>query len=181
LGSAPAQSVDHSPGSLLARLSHSGAFVSPQVCFALYRDGYYRVLRMTRDGTESLQGTLPQDELIRLRTMLNNLDFQSGGGGIVRQASESLIVEVVREGEAVDYVWVDPDHKRPFPPSAISLVKWLQGFQAQGASPLATRELSDQPICPAGSEIPVPVIASLRGLSAGSSTLGDPPALPGRQ
>jgi hypothetical protein len=60
------------------------------------------------------------------------------------------------------YMWIDPDHKRPFPDSAISIVNWLQSFKASGASPLTLRELSETTICPPPSEKPAqPVIASV--------------------
>jgi hypothetical protein len=169
-GIASAQSNQHSPDSLLARLSYSSTYVFdwrgekgyPQVCFALYRSGYYQVSRMTEGGTETLQGTLSQDQFLRLRSMLRNLDFQATAGGVIRQGSESIVAEVVREGKALHYVWIDPDHQRPFPSSAISIVNWLQNFKAKGASPLILRELSEQPICPPASSQPVqPVIASL--------------------
>jgi len=116
-----------------------------------------------------LQGTLSPDQLTRLRTLLKSLDFQTGEVGAIRKASESLIAEVVRDGKTVHSVWIDPDHERPFPDSAIRVVNWLQDFEAQGSSPLTLRELSDRPICPSASEKPLhPVIASVHGMSGGS-------------
>jgi hypothetical protein len=47
----------------------------------------------------------------------------------VRQGSETLMAEVVRESKAMHYVWIDPDHQRPFPGSAISIVNWLENFK----------------------------------------------------
>jgi hypothetical protein len=177
-GIALPQSNQHSPDRLLARLSYSSTYAIdwreergyPQVCFALYRNGYYQISRLTEGGTETLQGTLPQDRLLRLGRMLNNLDFQATAGGVIRQGSESLMAEVVHDGQAIHYVWIDPDHQRPFPSSAISIVNWLQNFKAKGASPLTLRELSDQSICPPASWKPVqPVIASLHSPSVGSA------------
>jgi hypothetical protein len=176
---APAQSKEHRADDLLARLSYSSTYVwdlhqdrSPQICFALYRDGYYRLSRKSRNapgGTENLQGTLSPDQLTRLRTLLKSLDFQTGEVGAIRKASESLIAEVVRDGKTVHSLWIDPDHQRPFPDSAIRVVNWLQDFKAQGSSPLTLRELSDRPICPSASEKPLhPVIASVHGMSGGS-------------
>jgi hypothetical protein len=74
----------------------------------------------------------------------------------------------VRDGKTVHSVWIDPDHERPFPDSAVRVVRWLQDFKAQGSSPVILRELSDQPICPLASEKPLrPVIGSLKGMSEG--------------
>src|ERR1700676_3649657 len=82
---APAQSKEHSPDDLLARLSYTSTWDlneerSPQICFALYRDGYYRMSRKSRktqgwhssgpDGTDGLEGTLPRGQLPHLRTLL---------------------------------------------------------------------------------------------------------------
>jgi hypothetical protein len=175
---APAQSKEHTPDDLIARLSYNSTYVwdvsedrSPQICFAVYRDGYFRISRRSRqvqDGTESLQGTLPPDQLTRFRTLLKNLDSQTGVGTI-HKASESLTAEVMREGKIVHFLWIDPDHERPFPDSVARVVNWLQDFAPQGSSPLTLRELNDQPICPSASEKPLhPVMASVEGMSEGS-------------
>ncbi|MFZ0278024.1 MAG: hypothetical protein WA651_19345 [Candidatus Sulfotelmatobacter sp.] len=172
---APAQSKEHSSDDLLARLSYNSTYVwdvsedrSPQICFALYRDGYFRISRRSRQtpgGIESLQGTLPPDQLTRFRTLLKNLDSQTGVGTI-HKASESLTVEVMRNGKIVHFLWIDPDHERPFPDSVARVVNWLQDFAPQGSSPLTLRGLSDQPICPSASEKPLhPVMASVQGMS----------------
>jgi hypothetical protein len=171
---APAQTKEHSPDDLLARLSYNSTYVwdvsddrSPQICFALYRDGYFRISRRSRqaqDGTVSLQGTLPPDQLTRFRTLLKNLNSQTGVGTIYK-ASESLTAEVMRDGKIVHFLWIDPDHERPFPDSVARVVNWLQDFAPQGSSPLTLRELSDQPICPSASEKPLhPVVASVQGM-----------------
>jgi hypothetical protein len=175
---APAQSKEHSPDDLVARLSYSSTYVwdvsddhSPQICFALYGDGYFRISRRSRqaqDGTESLQGTLSSDQLTRFRMLLKNLDVQAGVGTI-HTASESLTAEIMRNGKIVHFLWIDPDHERPFPDSVARVVNWLQDFAPQGSSPLTLRELSDQPICPSASEKPLhPVVASVQGISEGS-------------
>jgi len=39
-------------------------------------------------------------------------DFDSKGGGIVRQGSETFVAEIVRGGQTVRFIWVDPDHHR---------------------------------------------------------------------
>ncbi len=166
---APAQEKEHGPDSLLARLSYHSTYMtdsigqqSPRICFALYRSGHYEISRLTKGATQTLQGTLSQDQLASVSGMLKNLDSEkSSRGGLIQQGSESLTAEVVRGGETMHYVWIDPDHKRPFPDSALSIVNWLQSFKALGASPLTLRELRGATICPPPSLEPVqPVIAS---------------------
>jgi hypothetical protein len=163
---------------LFARLSYSSGHIvdwrqeqgNPQICFALYRSGYYRVSRLTERGTETLQGTLSEDQVLRFRGMLENLDFQSSGGAVTRNGAEVFIAEVVRSRKTVHYVWIDPDHERPFPNSAMSVVKWLQDFKPEGSSPLTVRELSDQPsICPLASKPMLPPLASWSPAVTGSS------------
>jgi hypothetical protein len=176
---ASAQSKEHSSDDLLARLSYSSTYLrdvnddhSQQICFVLYRDGYYRItgkIRNTQDGVENLQGTLSPEQLTRLRTLLNGLPSQTSEIGAIRKASESLTAEVVRDDKTIHFVWIDPDHERPFPDSAIRVVNWLQDFKAQDSSPLTLRELSDQPICPSASEKPLrPVVASMPAMSEGA-------------
>ena len=173
-----AQSKEHSTDDLLARLSSSSTYLrdvndnhSQQICFVLYRDGYYRIagkIRNTQDGVENLQGTLSPEQLTRLRTLLNSLPSRTSEIGAIRKASESLTAEVVRDDKTAHFVWIDPDHERPLPDSAIRVVNWLQDFKAQDSSPLTLRELSDQPICPSASEKPLrPVIASVPSVSKG--------------
>jgi hypothetical protein len=175
---ASAQSKEHSSDDLLARLSYSSTYLrdvnddhSQQICFVLYRDGYYRItgkIRNTQDGVENLQGTLSPEQLTRLRTLLNSLPSRTSEIGAIRKASESLPAEVVRDDKTVHFVWIDPDHERPLPDSAIRVVNWLQDFKAQDSSPLTLRELSDQPICPSASEKPLhPVVASVPSISEG--------------
>jgi len=176
-GFAFAQSGTDRTDSLFARLSYSrGRMVdwrqeqgNAQSCFALYRSGYYRVSRLTEKGTETLQGTLSEDQVLRFRSMLENLDFQSSGGAVTRNGAEVLVAEVVGKRKTIHYVWIDPDHQRPFPSSAMSIVKWLQDFKPEGASPLTVRELSDQgSICPSASESVLPLYARLRLAVVGS-------------
>jgi hypothetical protein len=164
------------PNNLLARLSYNSSYLadgreqqhSPRICFELYRSGRYRMSRMTKATTENLGGVLSQDQLSLVTKMLKRLDFDSSGGGIIRQGSESFAAEIVRGDQTTHYVWVDPDHQRPFPDSAVSIINWLQGLTAQGASPLTVPELSTDPICPRISDKPVqPVAASAHRVSGG--------------
>ena len=166
-----AQSRTHGSDRLFARFSYGGGHIvdwryeqgNPQICFALYRSGYYRVSRLTERGTETLQGTLREDQVTRFRKTLENLDFQSSEGGVIREGAEMLEAEIVRKGKPMHYRWINPDDQRPFPDSVMNLVKWLRGFEPEGAFPFTERELSDQPsICPPASPNPlVPLFASL--------------------
>jgi TonB family protein len=142
--------------SLAARLSYhrvSAVWIPHQghswVCFALYRSGRYRVLKDTEKGTEFFEGELSPSQLSTVIRMLAGLDFQtSAGAGIVRQGSETFKAEVHVAGETQRYVWLDPDHQRPFPKSAKVVVDWLRDFRAEGASPLTLGEFSVQEVCP---------------------------------
>ena len=118
------------------------------VCFALYRSGRYRVLMDTEKGTEFLEGELSPSQLSTVIRMLAGLDFQASEVGIVRQGSETFKAEVHVAGETQRYVWLDPDHQRPFPKSAKVVVDWLRDFKAEGASPLTLGEFSVQEVCP---------------------------------
>jgi hypothetical protein len=150
-----AQSKNPNSDSLVARLSYDRTSVVWQekdgpskVCLALYRSGRYQLLIDTVKGTQSLQGTLSRDQLMRIQRMVKDLDFQSSGVSTVLQGSESFEAEVDRSGKTQRYIWVDPDHRRPFPPSAMSLAHWLRNFKSQGASPLSVGEFNEQQICP---------------------------------
>jgi hypothetical protein len=152
---------------LLARLSYNSNYLadgskqqhSPRICFELYRTGRYRISRMTTGATENLGGILSQSQLSLVIKMLGRLDFESSGGGVIRRGSESFAAEIVRGNQTMRYVWVDPDHQRPFPDSAVSIINWLQGFTAQDASPITVPELSTDPICPRISDKPVQPVA----------------------
>lgn len=169
-GFAPAQSIErHRTYGLLARLSYTSTYfvdwrdqdTSPQVCFALYQDRHYRVTRMKEHGTESLQGTLSREQVVRLTKMLESLDFQTSEGGLVRQASASLRAELLLGDKTLQYSWVNPDHQHPFPNSAATIVDWLQAFKAQDAFPFTLRELSAHPICPVASQKPLRPITNI--------------------
>jgi hypothetical protein len=157
-GIAWAQSKEPDSDPLLARVSYDVGSSAldwktqegyPQACFAVYRSGYYQISRLTKDGRETLQGTLSQQRLLDFSRMLQSLDFNSSGGGTVFQGSELFIAEVVRDSEATHYFWMNPDHRNPFPSSAIRVIRWLKDFHPDGASQLAPPpELSNHSICP---------------------------------
>jgi hypothetical protein len=167
-----AQANEQSPDALVARLSYQSTYgvdwrlqqASPRICFALYRSAHYRMLRLNEQGAETLQGTLSENEVGSLGTMLRRIDSENSPGGIIRQGSESFIAEVSHGRRTVRFLWVDPDHTRPFPDSAVNLVSWLQDFQALGSSPLSLKELGEEPICPTAAKNPFrPLITKFQG------------------
>jgi len=165
-----AQSADRDSHEILVRISYRSTYgvdwreqqASPRVCFALYSDGYYRLSKMTENGTRAFHGTLSKNQLSRVSEMLKRLYPQKREDGIVRQGAESVMVEFTTSAKR--YTWTDADHRGPFPESLDELVRWLQVLRTPDESPLRLRELSDQPICPAAFEKPLqPTVAGLSG------------------
>ena len=165
-----AQSEKKDSDGLVARLSYqSGGMVIdwryqkgyPHICFAVYRSGYYRVLRFTEQGNQTLEGMLPKEQLAGLDQVLDKIDFQSQGAGVqYLQGAESLVVEIVRHRETKRYFWINPEHRNPLPKSATKLVDWLESFQAPGATPFSYHEPTDIRICPSMNENPLPIMSS---------------------
>jgi hypothetical protein len=160
---APAQTSEQRLDGILARLSYQTTYGvdwreqkhSPGICFAIYRSGYYLISRINEYGSERLQGTLTKHERVRVRTMLKNLNSETDRVAVTSQGSESLRLEIVRGGATSQLVWIDPDHNRPLPDSAMKIVDWLQNFSQLDASPVTQREVSEKPICPQGSVKPL--------------------------
>ncbi len=120
-----------------------------QACFALYRNGYYQLLRIGQNGTrESLQGYLDRNEMIPVASMLKNIDFGKTGGGNVLRDSEVFVADIALDDKIVRHAWLDPDRRRPLPESAVRIVNWLQSFKPQDASVFTLSEF--QSVCPAG-------------------------------
>ena len=181
------QSNEQTPNNLLARLSYDTTYVTEErgqphfsrnfsrICFEVYRDGRYRTSRMALGRTENLRGTLPEEQVSQVASLLKKVDFDSKGGGIVRQGSETFVAEILRGGQTSRFIWVDPDHHRPFPDAAESVIRWLQEFKAQGATALTAPESSTMQICPRMSDRPVQPVAALwlrtgRGCAAPSGS-----------
>ena len=173
----PAQSDKPGSDNLLARVSYQSTYMgnwsdqqSPRICFALYSSGRYQLLKFASGTNEAFEGTLSHDELDSISRMLNNLDpGKSNKGGMIRKGSELLVAELLRKDGTEHYAWIDPDHQRPFPTSADSIVNWLQNFKPQGASALRLHEMGEFSICPPPSATPVPAIASEIGARSDSS------------
>ena len=154
----------------VARLSYSNWYVrdwseqqSSRICFALYDNGYYQLVKLTKDGSEEgLHGTMSPSQVSRLRKLVNAFDSNAAGAGGVLEGSESLTVDLINDRGTRRYQWVDRDHQNPLPATAVRIVHWLQVFRAEGAEQLTLRELGEQSICPPGSLKPlVPTIAHL--------------------
>jgi hypothetical protein len=147
---------------VLARISYDSTYVSdaeekrsPRICFEIYQNGRYKIRKMQKGATESLAGNLSSDEMQEVKKMLKNLDFKSSEGGLVRRGTESFVAEVVGKEESEQYLWMNPDHQRPFPASAANIIRWLQAFDDRRAAPFADPELSFDPICPRALAKPV--------------------------
>jgi len=149
------------PNRVLARLAYDStypteenSFRAPLACFELSNNGRYRLYRLEKNGVAKLGGRLSEQQLTAMARMLKKLDFDNTGGGLIRRGSESFVAELARK-ETTRFIWIDPDHQRPFPDSVVPLVRWLQNFPAEGATPLAYPENSTDPICPSISDGPM--------------------------
>jgi hypothetical protein len=172
---APAQPDKQGADNLMARVSYQSVYTmswsdqkAARICFALFRDGRYQLLKLSRGTREVLEGRLSQDELDSISTTLNSLDPEkSNKGGVIEKGSELLVAQLVRKGGTEYYAWINPDHQRPFPRAALRLVNWLQDFKPRDAAKLSLHEVSDFSICPPPSATPVP--AAEIGTGAASS------------
>jgi hypothetical protein len=155
---------------VMARLSYKNTLTessSGQVCFALYRSGYYRLFRLTENGSQTVHGYLPENQFAEARRVLNELPFSSNRSGITHNGMESLVAELYRAEGVVNFkdeppyitrlVWVNPDGDQPLPISASKVVNWLQAFKPKHASILKVGELD--PTCPSASLKNAPMIA----------------------
>ena len=167
----------HKPeqGVVLARLSYTSTYFHvangneekylPSVCFELYRDGQYRIVRTATKGApprlgpraENRAGKLSQDQFETISKMLMQLDFSSSPWGVIRKGSESFVAEIANGAEERRLLWVDPDHQRPFPDSAAKVIGWLRSFNSEDATPFNVPQITTDPVCPRISDKPVPV------------------------
>ena len=110
--------------------------------------------------------------------MLEDLHFRSTEVSLVNQGSESFEAELVRASETTHYLWVDPDHQRPFPKSASFVVQWMENFKAKGASAITLGDFSEQQICPSGKSPLLPLSADLNPEREGGIIKNPNPSLP---
>jgi hypothetical protein len=161
---------------LVARLSYYSTWfvsadqkTSPWICFAVFNDGRYRMLRRTADGKiQRVQGVIVPEELGQIEAMLKSPSFRALAGqrgpAVVRSGSETFMVEVPREKGVQRLLWMNPDHEDPFPPAAAQVVDWLQRFEPKHGERLVDTEFLD--VCPQLGPGVRPIFAGNLGLSS---------------
>ncbi len=162
---------------LVARLSYSNTLMeysgdqARQVCFALYKSGLYRLWRPNpvnlKPGDPDpahvmFEGALTKEQMRQMGAMLKQLNLSSHQAGFVEQGAESFLVEMVNGSRTEQLKWVNPDHRRAFPPPITRVVDWMQDFQPQDAVKVTLRDLSDISVCPSANENPLPLRASVQ-------------------
>src|SRR5437868_9725447 len=77
-----AQSDKSGSDGIVARLSYQSGGMGidwryqkgyPQICFAVYRSGYYRISRLTEQGNQTLEGLLSRNEFAEFTEVLNGI------------------------------------------------------------------------------------------------------------
>ena len=154
---------------LMARLSYDNSgFAQPgsvmHVCFAVSKDGDYRIVRSLDDGqTQRLHGNMPKEEFRQLTNLLEAADFRDlsgNGGGLVRQEAETFAAEIAVSGrwhddghgtkwlepESWRLQWLNADGETPFPSSVAKVVDWLKRFEPKNAKRFENTEFPD--VCP---------------------------------
>lgn len=172
---------------LLAKLSfdNSGTRLSQgiqHICMAVNRDGSYRMIRTPgifrmiprqspdwpdRPGTDRLEGTLSQEQLLQFKTLLGPSDLRPFAGnhsGIILESAQIFMAEIPESDKQVSdrtlhIQLLNPDGKNPFPPAVSKIVDWLNGFEPKNAKPSADLEFQD--VCPSvGFQLLQPSVAS---------------------
>jgi len=161
---------------LMARLSYDNSrFAQPgslmHVCFAVFKDGDYRTVRLLEDGhTQRLHGNMPKEEFRQLSNLLEAADFRNlsgAGGGLVRQEAETFAAEIAAGGrwhhdghgtkrfepETWRLQWLNADGETPFPSQVAKVVDWLKRFEPKNAKRFDNTEFPD--VCPSGRIRPV--------------------------
>jgi hypothetical protein len=156
---------------LMGRLSYDNSrFAQPgsvmHVCFAVYRDGGYRIVRSLSDGhTQRLHGNMPKEEFRQLSNLLGAAEFRNlsgNGGGLVRQEAETFAAEIALHGRWHDdghgtkwlepkswrLQWLNADRETPFPSPVAKVVTWLKRFEPRNAKRFENTEFPD--VCPSG-------------------------------
>jgi hypothetical protein len=156
---------------LMARLSYDNSgFAQPgsvmHVCFAVSKDGGYRMVRSLDDGhTQRLHGNMPKEEFRQLSNLLEAGDFRNlsgNGGGLVRQEAETFAAEIAvggrwhDDGHGTKWLepeswrrrWLNADGETPFPSPVAKMVDWLKRFEPKNAKRFENTEFPD--VCPSG-------------------------------
>jgi hypothetical protein len=142
------------PGSrVMAKISYDSGITSDgrvrQICFAVDRDGEYRMVRSLIAGNvERLHGTVPKEKLDELDKLISAPAFRkltNDEPGLIRRDAEAFVAEIplarVNEDEANELPfrdawrlrWLNPDGQRPFPEPVSSVVDWVRHFQPKDA------------------------------------------------
>ena len=156
---------------LRARLSYDNSgFTQPgsvmHLCFAVSKDGDYRIVRSLDDGqTQRLHGNMPKEDFRQLTNLLEAADFRDlsgNGGGLVRQEAETFAAEIAVRGrwhddghgtkwlepESWRLRWLNADGEEPFPSPVANVVDWLKRFEPKHAKRFENTEFPD--VCPSG-------------------------------
>ena len=156
---------------LLGRLSYDNSGFAPpgsvtHVCFAVSKNGDYRILRSSNDGhTQSLHGNMPKEEFRHFSNLLKAPEFRDlsgNGGGLIRQEAETFSAEIAVRGRWHDdgygtkwlepqtwrLQWLNADGETPFPTPVAKLVDWLKKFEPRNARRFEATEFPD--VCPSG-------------------------------
>jgi hypothetical protein len=163
------EAMPSADSAFMARFSYDNSgFAQPgsmmHVCFAVYTDGDYRIVRSFDDGhTQRLRGNMPKEEFRQLSDLLEAADFRnlSGNGrpGVVLKEAETFAVEIGVgrwHDDGHDTKWLEPESRRlqwlnadgetPFPSPVSKVVDWLKRFEPKNAKRFEKTEFSG--VCP---------------------------------
>jgi hypothetical protein len=102
----------------------SGQQRSRGIRFELYPNGIYLITRSRNGANKTLWGTLNIDQLGMFAVLANRLDF-GGGQGVYRSGQGLEYFEAEVWIQQKTYLWVNPEHLRPFPNSVVNIINWL--------------------------------------------------------
>jgi hypothetical protein len=154
---------------LMARMSYDNSGFAQlgsvlHVCFAVSKDGDYRIVRTLGYGrTQRLHGNIPKEEFRQLSDLLEAADFRNQSGnrpGVVRREAETFAAEIAVGGrwhddghgtkwlepESWRRQWLNADGETPFPSPVAKVVDWLKRFEPRNAKQFENTEFPD--VCP---------------------------------
>jgi hypothetical protein len=154
---------------ILARLSYNNSGLAQpgsvmHVCFAVSKNGDYRIVRSLDDGhSQRLSGNMPKEEFHQLSNLLEAADFRNLSGhrpGVIRKEAETFTAEIAvdsrwhddghgtkwLEPESWRRQWLNADGETPFPSPVAKVVDWLKRFEPKNAKRFEKTELPD--VCP---------------------------------
>ena len=143
---------------LLARLSYESSWGVPgrpgmpigDICFSVWQDGHYRILRNSKPGPPILiQGNMSMEQLQQLKSWLDTPDFLALAGvrgGLVRKGTENFIAEVPREDKVQRVVLMITDNHPRFPKPVTDIIDWMRKFKDVSATQMQPTGFID--VCP---------------------------------